>query len=105
METGAIHFESQATGTLSSGPEYNNILIYSKRDDGGTAIQITGGADMTYDGTIYAPGANVKIAGNSSANVNGQLVANKVTFEGSSGTAIQWNGSKAPVLIAPKLTE
>jgi len=105
LETGATHFEAQATGTLSSGPQYNNILIYSKRSDGGNAIQITGGANMTYDGTIYAPGANVLIAGNASANVYGQLVAKTITLSGSSGTAVQWDGSKAPVIIAPRLAE
>ncbi|MCL4395040.1 MAG: hypothetical protein M1482_09610, partial [Chloroflexi bacterium] len=105
LETGAVHFESQASGTLNSGPAYNNILIYSKRSDGGNAIQITGGTDITYNGTIYAPGADVAIAGHTSASVNGQVVAKTVTISGSSTTAIAWDGGKAPVVVAPALAE
>lgn len=105
LEHGAVHFESQATGVLSGGPQYNNILIYSKQQFNGNSIQIVGGAAITYNGSIYAPGGNVLIAGNSSPSVNGQLVANTVTFAGSSGTAISWDDSKIPKTVQPMLVE
>lgn len=99
-------FSSQSQGEvhLSSSPDYNNILIWSA-DCANDAVKIAGGNSVTIYGTIYAPCGAVHVAGNATGLVHGQVVANNIIFEGTSGTAVVYDPAYAAEIPGPALVE
>lgn len=68
-------------------------------------LQMNSGAGIDYQGLIYAPFDNVKLAGQPTHNDVGQLVAWTVQFTGGSAIKQTWDGpdSNTPVLLEPRL--
>ncbi|MGQ9674318.1 MAG: pilus assembly protein TadG-related protein [Chloroflexota bacterium] len=99
-------FSSQSQGQvyLTSSPSYNNILIWSA-DCSNDAVKLTGGQDVTFWGTIYAPCGTVRLSGNSVGMVHGQVVAYNIYFEGGSGTSVVYDPNRAADVPGPALVE
>ena len=98
-------FESQATAgvNLYSGPEYNNILIWTQSS--GNAVKIAGGNNVTFQGTIYALNATATLAGSATGTVHGQVVARNIVFAGSAGVAVVYDPNNTPDVPGPALVE
>lgn len=99
-------FSSQSQGEvyLSSSSAYNNILIWSA-DCSNDAVKLTGGVNVTFWGTVYAPCGMVRLAGNSLGLVHGQVVAYNIAFGGGSGTSVVYDPNRAADIPGPVLVE
>lgn len=99
-------FSSQSQGEvfLGSSPLYNNILIWSA-DCSNDSVKLAGGSNCTFWGTIYAPCGTVRLAGNSSGLVHGQVVANKIVLAGNSGTCVVYDSNRVAEIPGPALVE
>jgi hypothetical protein len=98
-------FEAQATAgiNLTSGPEYNNILVWTMTS--GNAIKIAGGNDVSFWGTLYAPNGAATLSGSSTGTVHGQVVARNIQFGGTSGVAVVYDPNHAAEIPGPALVE
>ena len=102
---GSGAFEAQATAgiNLTSGPEYNNILVWTMTS--GNAIKIAGGNDVSFWGTLYAPNGTATLSGSSTGTVHGQVVARNIQFGGTSGVAVVYDPNHAAEIPGPALVE
>ena len=98
-------FSVQAGANVNfySSSAYNNIVIWSS--DTGDAVKIAGGGNVSLTGTIYTPYGNSRIAGTAGGTVHGQVVAKDIVLEGTSGTAVVYDGNNAPDTPGPTLVE
>ncbi|MBI4318209.1 MAG: hypothetical protein HY675_06955 [Chloroflexi bacterium] len=105
-------FNAQGDGTiaLSSGPIYNNILIWTSNCST-NAVKIAGSNDVLpgfgspFQGTIYAPCGTVRLSGGSTGSVRGQVFGYVIALEGGNGTAVVYDANLAPGLPGPALVE
>lgn len=99
-------FDVQSGATVSFYSDkdlYNNILIWSSTS--GDAVKISGGANVNLWGTIYTANGNSRIAGTAGGTVHGQVVARNIILEGTSGSAVVYDGSMAADVPGPSLVE
>lgn len=101
--TSSLNFAANGTVSMTapSSGTYKGISIFQSRSatTNNTAIQLTGGANFTLDGTIYTPKADLQLTGNSTMSVNsksGYVVTNKLSYTGSSTFIVgTWGGTQA----------
>ncbi|MDI6736729.1 MAG: hypothetical protein QME42_11170, partial [bacterium] len=74
--TGNIQISGQGSINVLNNKSATDFHIYCT--DAVTSVDVVGNGE--FFGTIYAPGAEIKISGN--GNVYGQLIGNKVKFNG-----------------------
>ncbi|MBI2954088.1 MAG: hypothetical protein HYY30_07225 [Chloroflexi bacterium] len=89
---------------LYSGPAYNNIIIWSA-DDSQNAVKIAGGNDVTLLGTLYVPKGTARLAGSATGTVRGQVVADNIILEGTTGTTVVYDPNNAAETPGPALVE
>jgi hypothetical protein len=68
-----------ATGT------YAGMSIFQARDDS-TGWAVKGNGSLNVGGTIYAPAADIVAAGNGTAGIGSQIIANAMTMDGNGNT-------------------
>ncbi|MHB1417296.1 MAG: pilus assembly protein TadG-related protein [Chloroflexota bacterium] len=88
-----------ATFTVNSGATarfqaddatYKNIVVWSLGDNP-KGIEIEGGANAAFIGTLYAPAGDVKVAGGTVVpTVRGQIIGDTISVGGSTGTVVQY---------------
>lgn len=85
--------DAQASVNIS-GPTsgtYKGMLIFQKRGSS-TDVSITGGGNLNLGGTVYAAGANVKLAGNAGTNnVGSQFVSKQLTVTGTADVVVNYS--------------
>lgn len=107
---GSASISSNAIINLSaptSGPTAGIVLFGDRAMPTGTAFKLTGGGTQQWTGAIYLPQADLTYAGGSSGGAGcTQIIANTVTFTGTSnlslscaGMNIQPAGNKIAVLV------
>lgn len=103
--TSNASFDAQSTSKVyfATDDTYNNILIHTANC--GNAVKLDGGNEFDFLGTIYAPCGDVQITGSSGGTVQGQIVANTVTFLGGSGPAVTYSADRVPEIPGPSLVE
>lgn len=95
---------SQSSLYFESSPAYNHVLIWSQ-DSGNKAIKINGGANATFEGTLYAPNGGIELDGNPNGLVRGQIIGYQVFLGGTADTKIIYDKSHAAQVRQPTLVE
>jgi Flp pilus assembly protein TadG len=67
--------------TAPTSGTYANILVYQAAADT-SAISIAGGSNVSFNGAIYAPSANVTLSNGSGTSLDADLLANSLTMTG-----------------------
>lgn len=89
---GQAELDLVALTSAQSAP-YAGLLFYSAKGNTST-VQINGGSKSVMTGTVYAPDAQVKYAGNENSGTSGcmRIVAATVEFTGNSGVSADCSG-------------
>lgn len=99
MLDGGVTTNGNAVVTLSA-PNYvassndgvTGMLIYLDADNG-SEVKITGNADSSYSGTVYGVSEEsaITFSGTSTCELNSQLIAGTVTFNGTSNVTVNFD--------------
>jgi Flp pilus assembly protein TadG len=97
--TGGGGINLSGTGTISLSPmtsgTYTGITVFQDRSNTASAV-MSGGTNISNAGTFYLPSASLTLSGSSGSSVMGsQFIVNKITFSGTSGIDVNYNGTVA----------
>jgi hypothetical protein len=67
--------------TAPTSGTYANILVYQAASDT-SGMSIQGGSNVSFNGAIYAPSANVTLGNGSGTSIDADLLANSLTMNG-----------------------
>ena len=96
------------TAPNSAGSTYNGILFWQPANNTNPVVigQAGGGAQLTLEGAIYAPGAQLSISNGTGTNIYLDLVVKSLTAVGGSTLhSYESLSGVAPILTAPLLVE
>lgn len=95
-----FNVSAPATGT------YEGMLIYQDPDCKGFDVEIKSNGSVTSpSGTIYVPGADVKISGSGNMTMSGQVIAETLTVSGSGQLTINYDAAITARATLPALVE
>jgi len=76
----------------TSGPTAGIVLFGDRNMDAGTSFKLGGGGSQTFGGAVYLPKAALTYSGGANSNGCTQIIADSITFTGSSSLAINCSG-------------
>jgi hypothetical protein len=90
-----------ANPTNNSKPDLNGVLFYDTEGTSGSPVNVTinGNSNSIYGGAMFFPHGNVTWSGNAaSSNHCTEIVANQLTFSGTSDINLDYTGCPATAL-------